>query len=339
MKNSNFLLLLILISGCSNPKTSTTNEADDFNYQTVGSIERLDTDLNEFLSEDAKIEVIASGFEWSEGPLWLEDQKALIFSDVPTNKIWKWTEQDSLSLFLEPSGYLGTETNKKEPGSNGLALNANGELILCQHGERQIAKMNASLSSPKADFISLVSDYEGKMLNSPNDLVFNKSGQLFFNDPPYGLDPWNTKELDFQGVYRLDPDGSLNLLVDSLSRPNGIGLSPDEKTLYIAQSDFEKARYYAFDLDENGDVIGGKVLLDATSSIGRENPGLPDGLTVHSSGTLFASGPGGIWVISAEGKHLGTIKTGQGTANCAFDSAEKYLYMTADAFLMRIRLK
>lgn len=339
MKNSYLLFLLFIVAACSDPKSESDAVVEESTYQTIGTIERLDPDLTLFLSEDAKIEVLASGFEWSEGPLWLDDQNALIFSDVPTNKIWKWTEQDSLSLFLEPSGYLGTETNKKEPGSNGLALNASGELILCQHGERQIAKMNASLSSPKADFISLISDYEGKMLNSPNDLVFNESGQLFFNDPPYGLDPWNTKELDFQGVYRLDTDGSLNLLVDSLSRPNGIGLSPDEKTLYIAQSDAEKARYYAFDLDEKGDVTGGKILLDATALIGNENPGLPDGLTVHSSGTLFASGPGGILVISPEGKHLGTIRTGQGTANCAFDSDETYLYITADAFLMRIKMK
>lgn len=339
MKNSNLLFFLILISACSEPKVASNNEVETPAYQTVGSIEILDANLNAFLSDDAKIEVLASGFEWSEGPLWLGDQNALIFSDVPTNKIWKWTESDSLSLFLEPSGYLGTETNKKEPGSNGLTLNSSGELIICQHGERRVAKMNASLSSPKADFVSLVSDYEGKMLNSPNDLVYNKSGQLFFNDPPYGLDPWNTKELDFQGVYRLDADGSLNLLLDSLARPNGIGLSPDEKTLYIAQSDFEKARYYAFDLDTNGDVVGGKVLLDATALIGSENPGLPDGLTVHSSGTLFASGPGGILVISPEGKHLGTIRTGQGTANCTFDSNETYLYMTADAFLMRIKMK
>jgi gluconolactonase len=339
MKNSKLFLLLILLSACANPNTSSNIEDEDFEFQSVGSIERLDPDLNIFLPQDAKIELIASGFEWSEGPLWLEDQNALIFSDVPTNKIWKWTEKDSLSLFLEPSGYLGTETNKKEPGSNGLALNTSGQLIICQHGERRVARMNASLSDPKPDFIALASTYEGKKFNSPNDLIFNKSGQLFFNDPPYGLDPWNTKELDFQGVYRLDPDGSLNLLLDTLSRPNGIGLSPDESTLYIAQSDPEKARYYAFDLGENGDILGGNILLDATMLIGSENPGLPDGLAVHSSGTLFASGPGGILVISPEGKHLGTIKTGQGTANCAFDSDENYLYMTADAFLMRIMMK
>ncbi|SFT88700.1 gluconolactonase [Algoriphagus locisalis] len=341
MKNSSLLYLLLAFSACSSPSTSSSSndENEAISYQTVGSVDRLEQELDLFISENAKIEVIASGFEWSEGPLWLADQNALIFSDVPTNKIWKWTEKDSLGLFLEPSGYLGTETNKKEPGSNGLTLNADGELILCQHGERRIAKMNASLSDPTSDFSVLVSDFEGKKFNSPNDLVFNEAGQLFFTDPPYGLDDWNTKELDFQGVYRLDPDGSLNLLLDTLNRPNGIGLSPDGKTLYIAQSDAQKARYYAYGLDGEGNVLSGKILLDATESVGTQLPGLPDGMTVHSSGTLFASGPGGVLVISPDGKHLGTIKTGQGTANCAFDEDESYLYMTADAFLMRIKMK
>ncbi|WP_339753550.1 SMP-30/gluconolactonase/LRE family protein [Algoriphagus aquimarinus] len=334
----NLCVLFLLAISCTSPKISTETEKVGFQYRTTGSVERIDSGLNSFLAEGAAIEVIASGFQWAEGPLWLDDQNALIFTDVPTNKIWKWTEADSLSLFLEPSGYLGSETNKKEPGANGLALDGDGNLILCQHGERRIAKMNTSLDAPEADFTALVSYYNGKKFNSPNDLVLNKSGQIFFTDPPYGLDDWDSKELDFQGVYRLDTDGSLVLLLDSLNRPNGIGLSPDQRTLYVAQSDAKKARYYAFELDESGDVLNGKVLLDATSSIGEALPGLPDGLTVHSSGTLFASGPGGIWVISSEGEHLGTILTGQGTANCAFDSEEKYLYITADAYLMRIKV-
>ncbi|MDR7127744.1 gluconolactonase [Algoriphagus sp. 4150] len=337
MKNSISLICLAIALACTSPKGSADVEVLT-PYKTTGSVELLHSELNALIPEGTEIEILASGFEWSEGPLWLADQNAVLFSDVPTNKVWKWTEKDSLSLFLEPSGYLGTETNKKEPGANGLALDGDGNLILCQHGERRIAKMNSPLSAPQSDFTVLVSDYKGKRFNSPNDLVYNKSGQLFFTDPPYGLDDWNPKELDFQGVYRLDVDGSLNLLVDSLSRPNGIGLSPDQKTLYIAQSDAKKARYYAFDLDEKGDVVGGRILLDATVQVGKENPGLPDGLTVHSSGTLFASGPGGIWVISSEGKHLGTIRTGQGTSNCTFDSEETYLYMTADAYLMRIRV-
>lgn len=336
MKNLIVLFLLASASACESPKSYS--EIEESRYATVGSVERLDSAINALIPEGAEIEVLASGFEWSEGPLWLEDQNALIFTDVPTNKIWKWSEQDSLSLFLEPSGYLGTETNKKEPGANGLALDNEGNLILCQHGERRIAMMLSPLTMATSEYKGLVADFEGKKFNSPNDLVLNKSGQIFFTDPPYGLDDWDSKELDFQGVYRLDTDGSLHLLLDSLNRPNGIGLSPDQKTLYLAQSDAQKARYYTFEMNEVGNILSGEILLDATASVGGELPGLPDGLAVHSSGTLFASGPGGIWVISPEGKHMGTILTGQGTSNCTFDSDESYLYMTADAFLMRIKL-
>lgn len=335
MKHSNWLILFAL-AACSAPKSQESVEQE---VMTIGSVERLDSAINALISADAKIEVLASGFEWAEGPLWLEDQQALIFTDVPTNKIWKWTEDDSLSLFLSPSGYLGDRTDKREPGANGLALDVEGNLILCQHGERQVGRMLATLDAPKAEFEALATGYEGKRFNSPNDLVFNSKGQLFFTDPPYGMDPWDEKELDFQGVYRLDSDDKVNLLVDTLSRPNGIGLSPDERILYVAQSDPEKARYYAFDLDEHGNVISGKVLFDATSLQSETRKGLPDGLKVHSSGVLFATGPGGVLVISPEGKQLGAILTENGTANCGFDSDEKYLYMTADGFLMRIVLR
>ncbi|MFC5192713.1 SMP-30/gluconolactonase/LRE family protein [Algoriphagus aquatilis] len=335
MKNS-FLLILLALAACSAPQSQESLEQE---FITIGSVERLDSALNRLIPTGAEIEVLASGFEWAEGPLWLEEQQAVIFTDVPTNTIWKWTEKDSLSLYLSPSGYLGDRTDKREPGANGLALDASGNLILCQHGERQVGKMLASLDTPESDFEGLATNYEGKRFNSPNDLVFNSRGQLFFTDPPYGMDPWDEKQLDFQGVYRLDPDGKVNLLIDTLSRPNGIALSPDQKTLYIAQSDPDKARYYAFDLDESGNVISGKILFDATSLQGESRKGLPDGLKVHSGGTLFATGPGGVLVISPEGKHIGTILTENGTANCGFDADEKYLYMTADAFLMRIKLK
>jgi gluconolactonase len=324
--NPKSLFFLILLS-CASPK-----ESDD-------SLEILDPEMESFFSENSQVEVLAAGFDWAEGPLWLPDQEALIFTDVPKNKIWKWTELNGVSLFLEPSGYLGERTDKNEPGANGLILNENGELVLCQHGERQVAKMLSSLSDPEPKFEPIAQSYEGKKLNSPNDLIYNSKGQLFFTDPPYGMDPWDEKELDFQGVYRVDPDGELILLIDSLSRPNGIGLSPDQKTLYIGQSDPEKASYYAFDLDGNGNVIGGKMILDVTHLQSDEKKGLPDGLTVHSSGTIFATGPGGVLVISPEGKHLGTILTGEATANCAFDPEERFLYMAADSFLMRIFLK
>jgi len=330
-------LAVFVLTACSSPKIQEVIETPVF--ETIGSIERLDSAITSLIAADAKIEVLASGFEWSEGPLWLEEGQALIFTDVPTNTIWKWTEKDSLSLFLSPSGYLGDRTDKREPGANGLALDAAGNLILCQHGERQVGKMLASLDAPKPEFEALATGFEGKRFNSPNDLVYNSRGQLFFTDPPYGMDSWDEKQLDFQGVYRLDPDGKVNLLIDTLSRPNGVALSPDQKTLYIAQSDPEKARYYAFDLDENGQVVSGKVLFDATTLQSENRKGLPDGLKVHSSGILFATGPGGVLVISAAGKHLGTILTENGTANCGFDTGEKFLYMTADAYLMRIALK
>ena len=335
MKNI-YLLAIFAVVACSNPKIQEETVAE---FQTIGSIDRLDSTINNLISSDAAIEILASGFEWAEGPLWLEDQQALIFTDVPTNKVWKWTEQDSLSLYLEPSGYLGDRTDKNEPGANGLALDAAGNLILCQHGERQIGKMLSPTNLPKAEYEALATGFEGKRFNSPNDLVFNSKGQLFFTDPPYGMDPWDVKELGFQGVYRLDSEGKVNLLVDSLSRPNGIALSPDEKILYVAQSDPEKARYYGFNLDETGQVTSGKVLLDVTALQSESRKGLPDGLKVHSSGVLFATGPGGVLVISPEGTLLGSVLTENGTANCGFDTGENYLYMTADGYLMRVKLK
>ena len=337
MKHHSILFAFFILLSCTAPKEKLTEASPKF--QSIGSVERLDSAINSLITSEAKIEVLASGFEWAEGPLWLEEQQAVIFTDVPTNKIWKWTEKDSLSLYLSPSGYLGDRTDKREPGANGLTLDAVGNLILCQHGERQVGKMLASLDAPRSEFEALATGYQGKRFNSPNDLVYNSTGQLFFTDPPYGMDPWDEKQLDFQGVYRLDADGKVNLLVDTLSRPNGIALSPDQNTLYIAQSDPEKARYYAYDLDENGNVISGKVFFDATSLRSETRKGLPDGLKVHSSGILLATGPGGVLVISPEGKHLGTILTENGTANCGFDSGEKYLYMTADSYLMRIALK
>lgn len=339
MRNLILLAVAIILAACSGPKESEKVAIPALPFKTTGSVERLDSAINELIPIGAEIEILASGFEWSEGPLWLESQNALVFTDVPMNKVWKWTEQDSLSLFLEPSGYQGDEKGKGEPGANGLALDQNGNLILCQHGNRQIARMKSTLDNPMPDYEAIVSAFEGKKFNSPNDLVIHSKGDIYFTDPPYGLDEWNTKELDFQGVYRIDPSGKLSLQVDSLSRPNGIGLSPDEKTLYVAQSDPEKARYYAFDLDENGNVISGKVLLDVTTLVGGDKKGLPDGLKVDKKGNLFATGPGGVLVISSEGKLLGTILTGEGTANCGFNADQSYLYMTADMYLMRISLQ
>jgi gluconolactonase len=338
MKNPTVIFILVLATACTFSGKKTESIIYSESYETVGSVDRIDQLINTLIPEDAKIEILASGFDWSEGPLWLEDQEALIFSDVPANIIYRWSEQDSLSVFLEPSGYFGERKDKREPGSNGLALDLDGNLLLCQHGMRQVGRLKNSLQDPYPAYETLAFEWNGKKMNSPNDLVVHSDGSIFFTDPPYGLDEWDEKELDFQGVYRLK-NGELTLEIDSLSRPNGVALSPNEKTLYIAQSDPKKARYYAYDLNQAGDVLSGKILFDVTNMISPKRKGLPDGLKVHSSGVLFATGPGGVLIISPEGKHLGTIETGQATANCAFDAEEKYLYITADMHLMRIRLK
>ncbi|MBN3522200.1 SMP-30/gluconolactonase/LRE family protein [Algoriphagus lutimaris] len=341
-KSLPIIFFSLFVLACNSPEKKMDSERMNSlvsNFETIGSIERLSGAMDVLIPVDSKIEVIASGFDWSEGPLWLEDQQALIFTDVPENKIWKWTASDSLEVYLEPSGYFGSETNKREPGANGLILDVDGKLMLCQHGARQVAKMVSDISEPSPVFEVLADTYEGKKFNSPNDLVKSENRNLFFTDPPYGLDEWDTKELEFQGVYQIDFMGNLTLQIDSLSRPNGIGLSPDGKKLYVAQSDPLKARYYAFDLDENENVSSGKMILDVSDLVGDANPGLPDGMAVHSSGNLFASGPGGILIISPNGDHLGTIKTERATSNCTFDTNEDYLYITADGELMRVKLK
>ncbi len=338
-KSYNGILILFLLSCGTSSENQDSGEvtSQESRYEFTGSIERLDDDLDDLIPQDAKLEILATGFDWSEGPLWMGDY--LLFSDVPANKIYRWSETDSISIFLDPSGYLGTRKDKREPGSNGLALNPQGQLILCQHGERQVARMASDLSKPIAAYVQIVNAFAGQRLNSPNDIVFNSAGEFYFTDPPYGLDPWDDKQLDFQGVYKFDTRKKLTLLVDTLSRPNGIGLSPDQKTLYVAVSDPEKARYYAFELGGNGLIKSGKMILDVTEMIGDELPGLPDGMAVDSKGNLWATGPGGVLVISPEGKHLGTINTGVATANCAFNDDESVLYVTADMHLMRIRLR
>jgi gluconolactonase len=243
-----YALFLAILFSCE-------QQAKKIPVQTIGSIERFDVEIDQVIPADAVIQILAEGFEWSEGPLWIPDGNYLIFSDIPPNRIYKWSEADSIELYLEPSGYTGNAPRAGEPGSNGLLLDHEGALVLCQHGDRCVAKMNAPLSSPEPVFSSLADHYEGKKLNSPNDACYHSNGNLYFTDPPYGLegnidDP--TKELDFQGVYMLSKDGILTVQTKDLSRPNGIALSPDEKTLYVANSDPEKAIWMAYDVLSDG---------------------------------------------------------------------------------------
>jgi len=304
--------------------------------QTLGTIERLDPAFDKLVPENAGIEVLAHGFTWTEGPVWVPQDGGgyLLFSDIPRNSVFKWKDGEGISLFLRPSGYTGHAFYGREPGSNGLLLDPQGRLVSCEHGDRRI-----SVLTKNGGKRTLVDNYQGKRLNSPNDAVYKSNGDLYFTDPPYGLpkrcdDP--RRELDYCGVYRLSKDGQVTLLTTELTRPNGIGFSPDQKTLYVAQSDPKAAIWRAFPLKEDGTLGESRILYDATQSVGKR-PGLPDGMGVDKQGHIWATGPGGVLVFTPEGKLLGRFNTGRPTANCSFGEDGKTLFITADAYLCRVR--
>ena len=305
------------------------------------SIEILDDVALELINPDTEIQVIGSGFTWTEGPLYIADGDYLLFSDIPNNKVFKIDGEENTSEFLYPSGFLGSCSDCAEPGSNGLLLSPSGELVLMQHGERRVAKMTSALDDPKPEYEALADNYEGKKFNSPNDGVFDSDGNLYFTDPPYGLpkqmdDP--TKELDFQGVYCLKTSGEI-VLVDKLSRPNGVAVSNDGSKLYVAVSNPEHSVWYQYDIMEPGNVVNKKIFYDVTKLVGQEGQkGLPDGMKMHSNGYLFATGPGGVWIFDESAKPLARIHTGQATANCAFSTDEKTLFMTADDYVLKVKL-
>jgi gluconolactonase len=310
-----------------------------YSQDSLGEIERLDPKLDLLIPKNASLEILASGFSWAEGPVWVPHLNGVIFTDVPQNTAYLWTEKDGLSVFLKPSGMTNHAPHSANQGANGLALNAQGDLILCQHGDRRIARLK-KWGFEQAEFETLVDHYKGKWLNSPNDLVFTTNGDLFFTDPPYGLkkqDRDSLKELSFNGIYKWSQTSGLTLLDKTLSRPNGIAFSTDEKTVYVGNSYVTNSIIAAFDL-VNGKLTNRQVFFDA-KNVTRKGSGLFDGLKVHSSGVVFATGPGGVLVIDSNGKHLGTLRPGKATANCGFDADENYLYLTASDMLMRIKLK
>ena len=309
--------------------------------KTMGSIERLDEEMNALFKPDAVIEILGDGFEWTEGPLWIEKYKMLLFSDIPRNSIYKWTADKGIELYLKPSGYTGKDQRGGETGSNGLLLTREGKLLLCQHGNRQIALMEAELNTPKPVFTTLAASYQEKKLNSPNDAVMRKNGDIFFTDPPYGLekgmeDP--AKELPFQGVYKWSKQGNVTLLVDSIPRPNGIGFTRDEKTLIVASSHGPKPAWYLFDVGRDDVLTNGRILRDVSEEMKKEK-GAPDGLKVSRKGYLFATGPGGVWIFNKKLALIGKIKIPEATANCALSDDEKTLYITSDMYLLRVQLQ
>lgn len=326
-------LVSALIAGllsCQAPKTNT-----------IGSIERIDPALDDILRKDARIEIIAEGFDWSEGPLWVEKEKMLLFSDIPPNTIYKWTPGKGKEVYLKPSGYTGQKPRGGEIGSNGLLLNLQGELVLCQHGDRRIAKMNAPVSAPAPDFKTIADNYNGLAFDSPNDAVMRSNGDIYFTDPPYGLENYindSTKAAPYQGVYRVTADGKVTLLVDSISRPNGIGFFPGEQTLLVANSDSENAVWYAFDLAPNDSLINGRIWYDATEAA-KTDKGGPDGFKVDKRGNVYATGPGGVWIFDRNAKLLGKIRIPVQTSNCALADDDKTLYITADMYVLKVSMR
>ena len=337
MKQIIAAFLISTLLSCNN--NSNTKSAM---YKTTGAIIQYHEALSAIIDTTAKAEIIAEGFEWSEGPLWIEKHNMLLFSDVPMNTVYKWTEEKGAEIYLKPSGYTGTTPSKcKEPGSNGLTIDTDGHLVLCQHGDRAVSLMDAPFDKPASKFITLVNKYDNKKLNSPNDLVFNSNGDLFFTDPPYGLftqdDSDSAKELKHNGVYKVKKDGTVILLVDSITRPNGLAFFPGEKQLLIANSDPAKPVWYIYDVAGDS-LINGKIFFDASNHDKNWN-GLPDGFKINKNGIVFATGPGGVYIFNKEGKKLGLIRLENSTSNCALSPDEKILYVTNDMFVLRIALK
>ena len=343
-------LLVILGSACSDPPASTNTSEPPAAPAAASSsipaptkiedarIDRWDPAMDTIVPTDWKVEKLAEGFGWAEGPIWVKSGGYLLFTDVPGNKMWKWSEKGGLEKFLDPSGAASPDPEIwREAGANGLAMFDENSILLADTGNRAIQRLDLATKTKTP----VATTFEGKKLSSPNDVVRMKSGVLFFTDPPYGFKKFDEapeKEVAFNGVYRAGTDGKVTAVEKELHRPNGVALSPDESVLYVAQSEPTMAIIMAYSLDASGNVTGKKLFHDFTDLIGDKNPGLPDGLAVASDGTIFATGPGGVFVLSKDGKRLGRIWDGKATANCKFGDDGKTLYMTSHDMLARIRL-
>ncbi len=318
----------LLIVACSAPPAE-----EPVPDEGAGSVLRVTEAVDEIVASDARIEKLAGGLMFTEGPVWIkEGEPHLLFSDIPANRIYSWTEGDTEATVFYDQMYRG-EPLEASPGSNGLNLDKQGHLLACEHGNRRISRF------VDGEWETVVDNYEGKRLNSPNDSAWHANGWLYFTDPPYGLsqqDEDPLKELDFNGIYRLNYEtGDLELLNQDQTRPNGIGFSPDGKTAYVANSDGAMKVWMAYDVTDEGSFENPRVFYDATDV---DAPGMPDGLKLDTEGNIYATGPGGVWIFAPDGTHLGTIQPAEVPANVAWGDDGSTLYMTARTGLYRIRL-
>lgn len=337
-----FIYATVFLIACNNNNDSNDQavKTTEMKYKKTGTLEKVDPALDSIISPGAQAEIIAEGFDWSEGPIWVESHKMLLFSDVPRDTVYKWTEEKGKEVYLTPSGYTDSTPRGGEMGSNGLTLDNDGNLILCQCGNRQIAKLDAPFDKPAPKYISLANNYNGKKFNSPNDVIVNSKGEIFFTDPPYGLekhmdDP--KKEIPFQGVFKVQKDGKVILMTDSLTRPNGLAFLPGEKTMIVANSDPEKPNWYAFDMDDKGQFTNARIFYSTAGY--KASKGLPDGFKIDKKGNVFATGPGGLWIFNSAGKLLGRMKFDEATSNVAFSPDEKTLYITNDMNVLRLKMR
>jgi gluconolactonase len=354
------LSLLLLIATAASCALMMDHEnvaagSNPFSAGTVGvenssplKVDRLDASSDRIIPADARLERVATGYTWTEGPIWVKD--SLFFADIPGNSIQKWTPGAGASTFLKPSGYKGSVPyGGPEAGSNGMTLDSLGRLTVAGHAQRNVYRLESL--DPGAPVTILADSYQGKRLNSPNDLVYSSDGALYFTDPPYGLrtqkDDDPDKQLKVNGVYRLPhallqkpgappANADLQLLVSDLTRPNGIAFSPDEKYLYVDNSEPKKL-WVRYRVQPDGSLTEGKIIYDATAD---PRPGAPDGMKVDEQGNIYSAGPGGVWIFSPEGKPLATILMPERVANLTWAGADrKTLYITASTSVYRVQLK
>jgi gluconolactonase len=331
MKSTRTLAAALLISLTGAAPTVTTIPGSQI-VRTAPTLDRL-------IDPHAAIQKLGGGMQWSEGPVWIADGQYVLLSDVPGNRIHKWSARDGFSVWMEPSGGNGpAKPGFREPGTNGLKPGGSGEILVADHGSRAVVAINLATKAKRI----LADRFNGKTFNSPNDIVVAADGAIWFTDPPYGLEGINDsplKEQPVNGVYRLDPDGTVTLIDGGLTFPNGILLSPDSRTLYVAVSDPENAVIVAYSLDEAGRPTGKRVFTDMTPLVRQGLPGLPDGMAIDVAGNLFATGPGGVHVFTPDGRRLGRIDTGKAIANCAFGEDGRTLFLASSDFLARVRTR